>query len=62
MEEGVESTIATIVEINVYAAKVVEYEVADRIGTLDGVRIRVEGFEKPVVFLLDEIPRFLVGP
>lgn len=62
MEEGIERTIATVVEINIYATKVVEYEVADRVGALDRIGVGVEGFEKPVVFLFDEISGFLVGP
>lgn len=40
----------------------VEYEVADRVGSLDRVGVGIEGFEEPIVFLLDEVSRFLVSP
>ncbi|KAH9872774.1 hypothetical protein J1614_005168 [Plenodomus biglobosus] len=48
-EERVKAAVASIVEINVYAAKVVEHKVSNGIGALDGVWVAVEGLEEPGV-------------
>lgn len=61
-EKRVKTTIATIVEIDVNATKVVQDEVSYSIGTLDGIRVAVESLEKPWVFSGDELTRLLVGP
>lgn len=48
-EKRVEAAVAAVVQINVNSAKVVQHEVSDRIGALDGVRVAVEGLEEPWV-------------
>jgi hypothetical protein len=57
-----ELTVAAIVQINVYTAEVVEDEVADGVGALDGVGVVLEGLVEPLVFVLDELQAGLVGP
>lgn len=61
-EKGVKAAIASIIQVNVDSAKVVEHKVANRIGALDGVGVAVEGLEKPWVFGGNELARLLVGP
>jgi hypothetical protein len=43
LEEGIESAVGDEVEIEVDASVVVEEEIADRVGALDGVGVGVIG-------------------
>jgi len=61
-EQRFKFAVAAIVQIDVYAAIVVEDEVADGVGALDGVRVVFEGLVEPLVFVLDELQAGLVGP
>lgn len=61
-EEWIETAIASIIEINIYAAVESEDEVADRVGALDGEGVIVEGVEEPGVFCFDEVAGKFVGP
>jgi len=54
LEEGVESAVRDEVEIKVYPAVVVEEEVADCVGALDGMRVRVVNWDEGRVVFLDE--------
>ncbi len=51
-----------VVEVDVDAAEVGEDEIADRVGTLDGVGVVVETVEEPRVFRSNELSRAGVGP
>lgn len=62
LEHHVQTPCATIVEIEVDAAVVVEDEVADGIGALDGEGVRVEGVEEPGVFRADELAGEVIRP
>ena len=53
---------AAHVEVDVYPAIVVQDEVADNIGALDGVGVSVERLEEPGVLLGDELARSGVCP
>ena len=53
---------AYVVEVDVGAAEVVQDEIADRVGALDGVAVVGEGGEEPGVFFGDEGVGFGVGP
>ena len=57
-----EFAVAAIVKIDVYTAIVVEDEVADGVGSLDGVGVVLEGLVEPLVFVLDELQTGFVGP
>jgi hypothetical protein len=61
-EERVKGTVATIVEINVDTAIVCQDKVADGIGTLDGIGIRVKGLQEPGIFGSNEFPGEVIGP
>jgi hypothetical protein len=54
-EEGIEWLCAANVEIEVDTAIVVEDEVSDGIGTLDGVGVAVKGREEPWVVFFNEL-------
>ena len=40
----------------------VQHEVSDRVGALDGVRVAVEGLEEPRVLVGNELAGLLIGP
>ena len=61
-EEGVETSLAPVVEVEIDAAVVGEDEVADGVGALDRVRVGDEGFEEPGIFFLDEGVALLIRP
>lgn len=61
-EQRIELTVAAVVQIDVDAAEVVEDEVADCVGALDGVGVVLEGLVEPFVFVLDELQTGFVGP
>jgi hypothetical protein len=48
-EKGVEAAVASVVQVDVDAAKVVQHKVSDRVGALDGVRVAIERLEEPRV-------------
>ncbi|KFY23859.1 hypothetical protein V491_02390 [Pseudogymnoascus sp. VKM F-3775] len=62
LEHHVQTPGAAIVEIKVDAAVVVEDEVADGIGALDGEGVGVEGVEEPGVSRADEFAGEFVCP
>ena len=62
MEEGVESAVRDEVEIKVYPAVVVEEEVADCVGALDGMRVRVVNWDEGRIVGLDECVGGVVCP
>ena len=49
MRQRKESVCTHIVQVDVDAAEVVQHEVSNRVGALDGVRVAVEGFKEPRV-------------
>ena len=53
---------AAHVEVDVYPAIVVQDEVADNIGALDGVGVSVEGIEEPAVVLSNKLASTGIGP
>jgi len=61
-KERVETTVTAIVEIDVDSAVEMENEVADRVSALNGIKVRVEGYEEPGVFYCDKGSGHLVGP
>jgi len=61
-EEGVEATVAAVVEVDVDAAVVGEDEVTNGVGALDGEVVAVEVGEGPGVFGCYEVAGFCVGP
>ena len=61
-EEGVEGSKATNVQIDVHAAIVVEDEIPNGVGSLDGVGVSVEGVQEPGVMLGNEHPGTRVRP
>jgi len=61
-EQRFELAVAAIVQINIDTAEVVEDEVADGVGALDGVWVVLEGLVEPLVFILDELHASLIGP
>lgn len=61
-QERVHGAETTDVEVDVDTAIVVEDEVADNVGSLDGVCITVEGVEEPTVVLGDELTGTGIGP
>lgn len=50
------------VEVEVYAAEMIEDEVANGVGALDGPPVAVKGVEEPWVVFLDEVTGRFVGP
>lgn len=61
-EEGVESTVAAVVQVHVGAAVVGKDEVADGIGALDREGVVVEGLEEPWILRGDELARLGISP
>jgi len=51
-----------VVEVDVDTAEVGKYEIADGVGTLDGVGVVVKTVEEPRIFRSDELSRAGVGP
>lgn len=62
LQQGIESAEAADIEVEVYTAEMVEDEIADGIGALDGPLVAIKCIEKPWVMLLDEVTRGLVCP
>jgi hypothetical protein len=62
LEEGVEGAVGDEVEIEVDPAVVVEEEVADCVGALDGMRVRVVGWDEGGIVFLDECVGRIVCP
>jgi hypothetical protein len=62
VEQGIKSVETANVEVEVYAAEMIEDEVANGVGALDGPLVAVKGVEEPWVMLLDEVTRRLVRP
>jgi hypothetical protein len=54
--------VTNVVKIYVDAAIVLECEIADGVGALNGIRIRVPGLCEPGIFGLDKVAGVLVGP
>ena len=61
-EEGVEGAKASDVQIDVHAAIVMENEISNGVGALNGVGVCVERVKEPRVMLCDELPRTCVRP
>jgi hypothetical protein len=61
-KQRVESAIAAIIQIYVYAAIVVENKVSDGIGAFNREGVGVESSEEPFVLFCDEGAGFLVCP
>ena len=61
-EQRVDWALAANVNVHVDTTIMVEDEVADGVGTLDGVLVRVKGIEEPGVLGRDELARAGVCP
>ena len=61
-EERVHRADAAHIEVHVDTAIVVEDEVTDNVGTLDGVCVAIEGVEKPTVVLCNKLTSTGIGP
>ena len=62
LQHDVQATIASIIEVEVYAAEVVEHEIADGVGALNVVWIAVKSLEEFGVVVGDEGTREVVRP
>ena len=51
-----------IVQVNVDTTEVVQHEVSNRVGALDGVGVAVERLEKPWVLVGNELACRLISP
>lgn len=61
-EEGIERADATNVEVNVNTTVMIEYEVPDGVGPLDGVGVAVKCVEEPRVLICYELAGTRVCP
>lgn len=61
-QERLQIPIASIVQINVYATIVVQHKVPNRIRSLNGVRIVLEGLQELGVLRSDELHRHSIRP
>ena len=61
-EEGIEASVAAVIEVDVDATVVGEDEVADCVGALDGLCVGVERGEKPRVLGCNQGAGLIIGP
>ncbi len=61
-KERVKSSVAAVVEIDVYPPIVRQNKVSNGIGSLDGKRVAIEGLEEPWVFGSNKLARAGIGP
>lgn len=61
-QQGVQTTLASIVQVDVHAAVVGEDEIANGVGALDVVFVACKGAEEPGVFFGDKVEGRVVGP
>jgi hypothetical protein len=62
LEQRIESAETANIEVEVYTAEMVEDEIANGVGALDGPLVAIKCVEKPWVVLLDEVTRGFVCP